>query len=259
MKKLCLLLLLLPVSVLAQSAFDGTWKTNMSEAKMSPKPIVFALKSGMYTCDSCVPKISVKADGEAQNVAAPARDYDTLSVKVVDPNTVQFVAKKGGKPVFDQTRTVSSDGKTMTVTSTNYNADGSAPYKSGMQATRISNGPSGSNAISGYWRVASAQVGDAGALNTFTSSSDGLSVSTPTGESWNAKFDGKEYPVKGVFANETISLKKVNDRTIEATYRRDGKLYGIEKMTVLAGGKQMTDVWDYKLTGRVATYTLDKQ
>ena len=117
MKKFCLVLLLLPVSMLAQSVFDGTWKTNMSEAKISQKPIIFAVNNGTYTCDSCVPKISIKADGEDQNVAAPARDYDTLAVKVVDPNTVQFSAKKGGKPVFDQTRTTSADGKTLTVTS----------------------------------------------------------------------------------------------------------------------------------------------
>ena len=84
-------------------------------------------------------------------------------------------------------------------------------------------------------------------------------MSTPTGESWDAKFDGKEYPVKGVFANETVSLKKMNDRTIEATYRRDGKPYSIVKMTVSADGKQMTIMGDNKLTGRVSTYTAEKQ
>ena len=259
MKKLFLVLLLLPVSVFAQSAFDGTWKTNMSEAKISQKPIVFAVNNGMYTCDSCVPKISVKADGQDQNVAAPARDYDTRSVKVVDANTVQFAGKKGGKPVFDQTRTASADGKTMTVASTNYNADGSAPYKSEAKASRISAGPAGSNAISGSWRIANAQVDNPGTLSTYTSSSDGLSMSTPTGAGWDAKFDGKEYPVKGTFANETVSLKKVNDHTIEATYKRDGKLYSTEKMTVSAGGKQMTTVVDNKLSGRVSTYIEEKQ
>ena len=259
MKKLCLVLLLLPVSVLAQSVFDGTWKTNMSEAKISQKPIIFAVNNGMYTCDSCVPKISIKADGEGQNVAAPVREYDTLTVKVVDPNTVQFSAKKGGKPVFDQTRTASADGKTLTVTSTNYNADGSAPYKSEAKLARISSAPAGSDAISGSWRIANAQVADPGALTTYTSTSDGLNMSTPTGAGWDAKFDGKEYPVKGTFANETVSLKKVNDHTIEATHKRDGKLYSIEKITVSAGGKQMTDMVDNKLTGRVSTFIAEKQ
>jgi hypothetical protein len=37
----------------------------------------------------------------------------------------------------------------------------------------------------------------------------GLSMSTPTGTSWEAKLDGKEYPVKGIYANETVSLKKL--------------------------------------------------
>ena len=84
-------------------------------------------------------------------------------------------------------------------------------------------------------------------------------MSTPTGAGWDAKFDGKEYPVKGTFATETVSLKKVNDHTIEATHKRDGKLYSIEKITVSPGGKQMTDVVDNKLTGRVSTYIAEKQ
>ena len=48
MKEFCLVLvlLLLPVSVLAQSVFDGTWKTNMSEAKISQKRIICALNNG---------------------------------------------------------------------------------------------------------------------------------------------------------------------------------------------------------------------
>jgi hypothetical protein len=259
MKKLSLVLLLLPLSVFAQSAFDGTWKTNMSEAKISQKPIVFAVDKGMYTCDSCVPKVSIKADGQDQNVAAPARDYDMLAVKVVDPNTVQFAAKKGGKPVFEQTRTASADGKTLTVTSTNYNADGSAPYKSEAKLAQVSKGPAGSNAISGSWRIANAQTDDPGTLSTYKSTSDGLSASSPTGQSWEAKFDGKESPVKGVFANETVSLKKVNDHTIEATFKRDGKLYSTEKMTVSSDGKQMTTVVDNKLSGRVSTLVAAKQ
>jgi hypothetical protein len=259
MKKLSLVLLLVPLSVVAQSVFDGTWKTNMSEAKISQKPIVFAVDKGMYTCDSCVPKISIKADGQDQNVAAPARDYDMLAVKVADPNSVQFTAKKGSKPVFEQTRTASADGKTLTVASTNYNADGSAPFKSEAKLDRISKGPAGSNSISGSWRIANAQTDDPGTLSTYKSTSDGLSVSTPTGQSWEAKFDGKDYPVKGVFSNETVSLKKVNDHTIDATYKRDGKPYSVEKMTVSADGKQMTTAVDNKLSGRVSTFVAEKQ
>jgi len=37
-KLLCVVLWFLPVMLFAQSPFDGTWKTNMAESKLSQKP-----------------------------------------------------------------------------------------------------------------------------------------------------------------------------------------------------------------------------
>jgi len=71
--------------------------------------------------------------------------------------------------------------------------------------------------------------------------------------------DGKEYPVKGTYANETVSLKQLGDRSIEATFKRDGKIVSVDKITVSPDGKKMTSVVDNKLTGRVSTYIDEKQ
>ena len=84
-------------------------------------------------------------------------------------------------------------------------------------------------------------------------------MSTPTGVSWEAKLDGKEYPVKGTYANETVSVKPLGDRSIEATFRRDGEVESVDKITVSADGKQMTTVSDNKRLGRVSTFVDEKQ
>jgi hypothetical protein len=84
-------------------------------------------------------------------------------------------------------------------------------------------------------------------------------VTTPTGESWEAKVDGKDYPVKGTYANETVSLKKLSDRSIEATFKRDGKVESVDKITVSPDGKKMTTVADNKRLGRVSTFVDEKQ
>ncbi len=86
-------------------------------------------------------------------------------------------------------------------------------------------GPAGSNATSGSWRIESINEDTARRTSTWKVSGDEVSMSTPTGESWMAKFDGGESPVKGVYANETVSVKKMGERAIEVTYKRDGKLY----------------------------------
>ncbi len=102
-KLLCVVLWFLPVMLFAQSPFDGTWKTNMAESKLSQKPYVFSVNNGMYDCESCAPKINVKADGQDQPVTG--QTYDTIAVQVVDANTIHVTGKKAGKTEFEQTRT----------------------------------------------------------------------------------------------------------------------------------------------------------
>ena len=256
-KLLCVVLWFLPVMLLAQSPFDGTWKTNMAASKLSQKPYVFSVNNGMYDCESCAPQVNVKADGQDQPVTGQA--YDTIAVQVADANTIHVTGKKAGKTEFEQTRTVSPDGKMLTVSSTNYPADGSQSFKAESKWTRVSKGPAGSNATSGSWRVQNVNEDASGLTSTWKGGGDSLSMSTPTGMTWEAKLDGKEYPVKGIYANETVSLKPLSDRSIEATYRRDGKIYSIEKITVSPDGKKMTTVVDNKQLGRVSTFVDEKQ
>ncbi len=257
-KMLCVVLWFLPVMLFAQSPFDGTWKTNMAESKLSQKPYEFSVNKGMYDCESCAPKIkNLKADGQDQSVTGQA--YDTLAVQVVDANTIHVTAKKAGKTEFDQTRSASADGKMLTVSSTNYPADGSPSFKAESKWTRVSKGTAGSNGTSGSWRIQNVNEDAAGLTSTWKGGGDSLSMSTPAGTSWEAKLDGKEYPVKGTYANETVSVKPLGDRSVEVTYKRDGKLWSVEKVTVSSDGKTMTTVADNKRTGRVSTYVDEKQ
>ena len=236
-KLLCVVMWFLPLMSFAQSPFDGTWKTNMAESKLSQKPYVFSVNNGMYDCESCAPKINIKADGQDQ--AVTGQPY--------------------GKPTSDSTRTLSADEKMLTVAGTNYPADGSQPYKYEVKYMRLAKGPAGSNATSGSWRIQNVNEDTAGLTSMWKVSGDEVSMSTPTGESWQAKFGGPESPVKGTYANEAVSVKKLGPREMEVTYNRDGKLYSIEKMTVLPNGKKMTRDVDNKWTGRVSTMVDEKQ
>ena len=57
-----MLVLWAPASSRAQSPFDGTWRTNLDQAKLPSNPTVFSVNKDMYECSSCSPKIYVKAD-----------------------------------------------------------------------------------------------------------------------------------------------------------------------------------------------------
>jgi len=256
-KLLCPVLCLFPLLMFAQSPFDGTWKTNMSQSKLSQKPYIFSVNNGMYDCESCVPKINIKADGQDQSVTG--QPYDMISVQAVDANSIHVITKKAGKPTSDSTRTLSADGKTLSISGTNYPPDGSQPVKYEVKYMRVAKGPAGSNATSGSWRIQNVNEDTAGLTTMWKVSGDEVSMSTPTGENWMAKFGGGESPVKGLYTNETVSVKKLGPREIEVTYMRDGKLYIVDKVTVSADGKKLTNVSDNKWTARVSTYIDEKQ
>jgi hypothetical protein len=62
----------------------------------------------------------------------------------------------------------------------------------------------------------------------------------PTHNEWTGKFDGKDYPVTGDPASDTRSLKKIDDRTLELTVKKDGKVTMTGRIVVSADGKSRT-------------------
>ena len=61
-------------------------------------------------------KTSFKYDGRDYPVAG-SPDFDALSAKRIDANTIESKQKRAGKEVGTTTRTVSADGKTLTLVS----------------------------------------------------------------------------------------------------------------------------------------------
>lgn len=57
---------------------------------------------------------------------------------------------------------------------------------------------------------------------------------------WTGKFDGKDYPVTGNPNEDMRSYKEVNDRTLVATQKKDGKATVTARIVVSADGKSRT-------------------
>jgi hypothetical protein len=85
-----------------------------------------------------------------------------------------------------------------------------------------------------------------------------LSMSDPTGVSWTAKFDGKDYAVKVTSAIDSVALRKVDSRTVELSLKASGAVVRVNTMTISADGKTMTTVSQSKLSGRTATFRPSK-
>src|SRR5712692_8241678 len=137
-----------------------------------------------------------------------------------------------------KTETVSADGNTLNDKFTD--TTGTQPVTGEVTSTRVSPGPAGSHAISGSWRTEKVNsVSSNGLTVTYQGTADGLKMSDPNGASYDAKFDGKDYPIQGDIGHTMVSLKRISANRIEETDKRDGKIVGVARMTVSPDGKTM--------------------
>jgi hypothetical protein len=62
----------------------------------------------------------------------------------------------------------------------------------------------------------------------------------PVHSEWTGNFDGKDYPVTGDPISDTRSYTKVDDRTLNLTVKKNGKVVDTGRIVVSADGKSRT-------------------
>ena len=114
--------------------------------------------------------------------------------------------------------------------------------------------------MSGSWKAIKADKrSDNGLKVTYKTEGDVLTMSTPTGESYSAKTDGTDAPVKGDPGITTVSIKVVKKHILEETFKRDGKVVNTTRMDVDAAGNKAKVDWVDYLTRTNGNYVMMKQ
>jgi hypothetical protein len=250
---LCVLPLLCPL-LSGQSRFNGTWEMKMDTIQLSGPPEEYLLQNGKYHCLTCAPRVDVAMNGADQNTTGHA-NFNTISIRIVNANSVEFIQKKDGKLTFTCTETVSSDGKTMvedfSETPTSRSITGQATF------VRLASGPPGSHALSGSWQMQTIRnVSKSGPISTYEAVVNGMRISGG-GPAYEAQFDGKDYPA-GV-PGRSVSLKLIDENTIEQTEKQHGKIVRTARMTVSKDGHSMkVESTDQQRGGRM-TYSAEKK
>ena len=225
---------------IAQDAFSGTWKGDLSASNLSTKPSISLIDKGQYTCITCKPVVKVAADGAWHTVAGQPY-YDEMSVTIVDPAVVKYATKKDGKVVSDVTETLSADGKSISTVFSELVGTSDVPITGTSVSERVAPAPAGAHAASGSWRqTKDAQVSDSGLVFTLAQAGKVVTYSTPTGISFAATIGGPAATVTGDPGWTTVSLTQPSARTLHETDSLDGKVTGKYLMTVSPDGKTMT-------------------
>jgi hypothetical protein len=123
----------------APKGMEGAWKLNVTKSKFSPGPAPKSMTlvySAVGTTGIKIVADMVPATGAAQHWEMTAhydgKDHpvtgnpnaDTVSLRRIDDLTGESTFKKGGKVTATNRRTLSADGKTLTITSTGTTEDG---------------------------------------------------------------------------------------------------------------------------------------
>jgi len=237
---------------------DGTWKADLSSVQMNQKPDELLLKGGQFSCATCIPPIALAADGAFH--AVTGRPYaDSIAVKVDDDHSVTRTDKKGDKVTSEGKYHVSDDGKTLTIDFTDSSTPNAPPVKGTFTETRVAPAPAGAHAISGSWKPEKYNnINDEALTVTYKVDGDILHMSSPAGQSYDAKLDGTDTPIKGDIGGTTASVKKVGDNTYEETDKRGGKVISVATITVAPDGKLNVSSED-KRNGSTMKYLANRQ
>jgi hypothetical protein len=122
----------------AADAAMGNWKLNVSKSKYTPGPLPKSGSVKYEASDGGYKRTgeTIEADGTKSAFEYTAnydgKDYpvtgsllfDAIALKRIDDNNAEATLKKGGKVVRNAKRSVSKDGKVMTITQSGTNEKG---------------------------------------------------------------------------------------------------------------------------------------
>jgi len=253
------LVTLLASPALATGPLDGTWKIDLGATKLPTKPDVFLLEKGSFTCSSCTPAYTIKADGITHPVAGHDY-YDAASVEVVDAHTVVQRSGKAGKIGFKLVNRISADGNTLTYEFTDTSAPNGVPVTGKGVETRVAPAPAGAHVISGSWRTTSmTNMSDSGLTISFVTTPDTISMTNPTGQSYTARYGGPPVPIKGDPAMTMAAVVKTGTHGIVETDTRKGKVVSTATVAIAPDDKTLTVTVKDMIGGTSTTYKAIKQ
>jgi hypothetical protein len=232
----------------ANDPFVGKWKVNPSKSKLYDEMKVEAVGANRYALTLGPGAVeSVVADGSDQ----PALSGTTLSITVKGPNSWEVVRKMKGRTLIRAHWTLSEDGKTLNDAFTQYLPDGtklfsqSLPDGSTLFLPYVYGRTAGDSGFPGTWDSESAKVTAGIELKVQPDEGDGLSFKRSDEELVKRiKFDGNEHPgpdPNGADQGSAYSGRRMNARSLEMTYKLNGKITGTRQIALSPDLKTLTE------------------
>ena len=126
--------------------------------------------------------------------------------------------------------------------------------------TRVAPRPLGSHAISGSWKVSKRlSRSENNLIITLKLTADAFSFSDPTDQGYVARLDGTETALNGSLDGTIVSVRQIDDKTIQETDKRSGKVVEVTTFVVSDDGKTLGVSQEDKTKGTTRQFLLRKQ
>jgi hypothetical protein len=219
----------------ANDPFVGKWKLNPSESKLTDQMKVEAIGANKYSLDfGSGATENIVADGTDQ----PGLDGTTLSITVEGPENWKVVRKKDGRTLITAIWKLSKDGQTLSDAFTANQPNGST-----FSLDYVYKRTAGSTGFPGTWESTSEKVNSVFEIQIRPYEEGGLSFVVPAEDfTKSLKFDGKDYPNQGpnVSPGSASSGRRVNERNLEITDKKNGKTIATQKIEISLDLKTLT-------------------
>jgi hypothetical protein len=221
----------------AENPLAGTWKLNPAKSKFTGDTMKFEkTPSGAISWSGSGLTYTFNVDGK--EYTGPLGE--AVVWKQIDDHTWEATSKRKGILLSTDTWKLSPDGKTLTAVS-----KGTKPNGETFQDTVVYERISGEKGLLGGWRDKEVKISSPGTILFKPSGEDGLVfTSVDYKATYEAKFDGKDYPITGptLPAGITVVLKRAGPRSFEVLTKKDGKTLFRETLTVSQDARTLTDV-----------------
>lgn len=215
----------------ADNPFVGDWKLNPSKSQLTDQMKVTSVGGNKYTFDFGGGGETIMVDGTDQSSGFGS----TLSVAVEGPNSWKVVRKKDGRMMLSAIWKLSSDNNTLEDDFTFFPSNGSP-----TTIDYIYKRTAGETGFAGTWLSKTATM-EGYSLQVRPYEGDGLSFKYfSNGMIQNVKFDGKDYSIVAPIEGYTSSARRVNERTLEMTYKVNGKIGNTQTMEISSDLKTLT-------------------
>lgn len=228
----CAALALVAAPCFGAGPWDGTWKLNEAKSKMTGYTFTIEAKGNMMHISSGSASYDFACDGKAY----PTVSGQTLTCTGSPAEGYHNVTKFGDKILYESHRTLSTDGKTLTVQGTETRPDGST-----QNYTNVYNRESGTSGLVGKW----VNVKSQGVAGTVVIETKGNWVKLYFPEykmTAEGTMDGSNIAVTGPeVPPETWTTVKMEGHKLQYSDKYKDKIQDEGVMTLSADGKTLVD------------------